>query len=922
MAKIVAPTQEKRLRGHLTSFGSALAMGAGGDVAGAYREARKIFDNVDVRNCPMEERWYYFWMEVFTRTILLTAASNFSSSPTVNLKDRENASPKVSPLDIRAMANAALNTEGATHFSREHLQYPERLPWAKAFHQLMKGSQSAAPAIRKITSTFFNHIGSATTEVWTERHSALIECMGEFQGPIANRAEADSSWSEHYEWLRHRVHSEALFGQPENHTLSLSALYVPLRGYIERRDSRKHNVEIFSTHQYISSWLAGDISRDPLRVISGGPGSGKSSFAKMLACEVALRGATDVVFIELQYFDGSGALLDQINDYMGRRPRGPAIKDPDLLTSTRTKPLLIVFDGLDELARSERAQIDMMRRFLERVLRLLSSISTPSRPVCAIVLGRTVAVQEAIREAQLSDDKHLHIAPFFPLTGKFFGEVEEHEVEVNDPHELKREDQRYRYWDKWQKASGSVDDAPKHLTESEFHDLTGEPLLLYLLIITGLLNNEEGLEKGIGRNAVYRQIFQRVWHRDRKIKQHLAGKGLTEEDFFILMESLGLAAWWGGGRTSSEKDYVAIRKVYAPAKHRFFQDLPSARLENITLQFYSREAHNDSRGYEFIHKSFGEYMCARALVKLAVSFCAKLELGEEEKFFRDWLFICGHQTISSDLRDFVFLEFAEMSDGQLNQVQSCLEEVCAQILSGSIISALDAKPDQSISAVARAYLCLLGILSAISRYHVFVKDKRDHRFTLRGGRSDIKRFIGLCQYVFANAEEFFTILNNISLPEGSDLSLVALPKANLRRSQLRFVDFSHSNFDEASFDEADLSEANLTLANLRRVNLRQSNCMNANFTESNMTDAFLGRCNAQKASFVRAVLLRTNFSRADLRGADFGEAYVVEANFAMCEIGSADLSRCRGLTQSQVNVAIGDSQTKLPPGIKAPSNWK
>ena len=94
-------------------------------------------------------------------------------------------------------------------------------------------------------------------------------------------------------------------------------------------------------------------------------------------------------------------------------------------------------------------------------------------------------------------------------------------------------------------------------------------------------------------------------------------------------------------------------------------------------------------------------MCARALVKLARSFCEKYHQGEEEKFFRDWMAICGHQTISDDLRNFIFLEFSDMTEESLKELQVGLEEICAQILSGSIITSVDAKPDQSIGAVAK-----------------------------------------------------------------------------------------------------------------------------------------------------------------------------------------------------------------------------
>ena len=915
----MAPNSDNTFRRNLASLGTILAKAASGDFIGAYGDARKPFDLPNVQNCPVEERWYYFWLEVFFLAILYAGSAKPVSFQMGQSKGDKEKEIYGYAIDIRVLANAALSGEGANEFTNEHLKYPETFPWAIAIGESLESLSSTNPTIRGIGETFMSYIGRAAREVWIERYSDLKDNMAAFDGPVALRAERDAAWRAHYKWLKQKTHIEPIFGQSEGHNISLSELYVPLRAHIECGDLSKRIVRVVNTHFYMRDWLAGNISRDPVRVISGGPGSGKSSFAKMLSYEVALRGDTDVIFIQLQHLSGSGTLLDQIERYMGDRPPGPAIKEPELLTSVRTKPLLIVFDGLDELARTDQAQIDLMRRFLERVNRLIDSIATPDSPVCAIVLGRTVAAQEAIRESQLDEKKHLQVAPFFPLEQIYFGDIGAEDI--IDECNQRDEDQRLQYWERWANASGSTDTIPKHLTDDALHDLTGEPLLLYLLIITELLQSERSVEELNNRNAVYREIFQRVWHRDRKVKQHLAGQGITEEEFFILMESQGLAAWRGGGRTSSEKDYVAIRKLYAPAKHRVFKDIPGARLENVALQFFSREARGDSRGYEFIHKSFGEYMCARALVKLARSFCEKYHQGEEEKFFRDWMAICGHQTISDDLRNFIFLEFSDMTEESLKELQVGLEEICAQILSGSIITSVDAKPDQSIGAVAKSYLCLLGMLSAISRFHVLVKRDRHHQFTLRGGKGDVKRLIGLCQYVFASTDEFYTILNNVIIPEGSDLSHVSLSGANLRRSCLARVDFRRSNFDGSCFDESDLSQANLNHANFFKANFRLAKCQSSDFSYGNLTDTFWGQCDARGAFFNNSMILRADFSNADLSGAVFGEAHVYGAKFTRCRLHSADLSACHGLSQRQVDQAIGNAETKLPSGIIAPVEW-
>ncbi len=60
---------------------------------------------------------------------------------------------------------------------------------------------------------------------------------------------------------------------------------------------------------------------------------------------------------------------------------------------------------------------------------------------------------------------------------------------------------------------------------------------------------------------------------------------------------------------------------------------------------------------------------------------------------------------------------------------------------------------------------------------------------------------------------------------------------------------------------------------------------------------------------------------ADLRGVDLRGADLIGADFRDTNISGADLSESIFLTQSQVNVAKGDQNTKLPPHLTYPRHW-
>lgn len=61
---------------------------------------------------------------------------------------------------------------------------------------------------------------------------------------------------------------------------------------------------------------------------------------------------------------------------------------------------------------------------------------------------------------------------------------------------------------------------------------------------------------------------------------------------------------------------------------------------------------------------------------------------------------------------------------------------------------------------------------------------------------------------------------------------------------------------------------------------------------------------------------------ADLRGSDLAGADLLGADLRDARLDGADLSRALHLTQPQVNAAIGDGETLLPPDLAVPPHWE
>jgi hypothetical protein len=90
--------------------------------------------------------------------------------------------------------------------------------------------------------------------------------------------------------------------------------------------------------------------------------------------------------------------------------------------------------------------------------------------------------------------------------------------------------------------------------------------------------------------------------------------------------------------------------------------------------------------------------------------------------------------------------------------------------------------------------------------------------------------------------------------------------------------------------------------------------------------ATLTGANLEMADLSNADLSDARLDGANLSGADLGEAVLDRADFAGANLGrvnlaGASLREARNLTQAQIDEALGDTLTVLPPHLKRPEGW-
>ena len=109
--------------------------------------------------------------------------------------------------------------------------------------------------------------------------------------------------------------------------------------------------------------------------------------------------------------------------------------------------------------------------------------------------------------------------------------------------------------------------------------------------------------------------------------------------------------------------------------------------------------------------------------------------------------------------------------------------------------------------------------------------------------------------------------------------------------------------------ESNLIGPEKPVLSLQGANLREANLERGHLERANLAEAYLERANLVDANLVDANLSKANLRGANLKQADLSGAFLQE----MTE---------EGLTQAQINEAVGNDATKLPDHLQRPAHWR
>jgi hypothetical protein len=749
----------------------------------------------------------------------------------------------------------------------DFLDHPEHLPLIKDIQLTLRqwfervGIQAAqAEALSNRLPSYFVF---ALNKEWQRRPQDYGRISEHVKTPFTQADERERGWLLYNAWLQKQIQEPMML-----EAFGLDDVYVPLRAYfrqkrkaqepdeapdealaVERIHGRSGQYErvVVDLEAALKRWLVAADKNDAIRVISGGPGSGKSSFAKVFAARHAAQGSFHVLFVPLHQFDPAGDLIKAVGEFVRY---GQYISENPLNPDDDNLRLLVIFDGLDELAMQGKLAKEVAQGFVQEVMAKVSQFNRMKTRLQVVITGRDVAVQESFRDpCQI-----LSVLPYFVPEEKREQEDGERYVDADG---LLADDQRNEWWRKYGAATQKEHNTmPEGLDQGDLTEITAQPLLNYLVA----LSYEQGkltLSEKTNLNTVYADLLKAVYERGYEDnRRHVAIGNLSEDNFMRILEEIALAAWHGDGRTTTVQE---IEKHCESSGLKrlldIFEEGAQAGVTRLLAAFYFRQngERSSERTFEFTHKSFGEYLTARRIARCMERIQKQLDRRQEDmeegwderEALLHWAEVCGATRMDAYLLRFLRDEVALGMPEKVAKWQATFGVLIGVMLrQGMPMEKIEPplkyyEANQWAINSEEALLAALNTCAQVTRNTSVISWPSPAAFggwirRLQGQRTWLENVVALSSLLFLDLSSiplYFLDLCWANLEganlEGAILRGVILEGANLRGAILVGTNLSRANLEGAILVRTNLSRANLEGANLvgtdlERVNLKKS----------------------------------------------------------------------------------------------------
>ena len=555
-----------------------------------------------------------------------------------------------------------------------------------------------------------------------------------------------------------------------------------------------------------------------------------------------------MLLFPLQRFQWRSGIIESVaatlNTYADLMRHNPL--DPEHLRH-RHIPLLLIFDGLDELAANTEVSEAISATFLRELAAALRNWE--NRPVWAIVTGRDAIFGNVEGPMAKLPGERFHLLPYH---------VREHEPgslsrkDYHDPNGLLLTDNREEAFRKFAKAKGQPsDNLPEMYRNQSLHDVSAQPLLNYFMLTS---TPDEISDGNLAR--IYSSLFERLHARNRNIlnmprDEGKPGASLSQDQFDRIFEAMAVAAWrTGGSRAASWDDLLseAAREDSYPTNKPSLREVFESHMHErgapkpfrLAAAFFMRN--EQAMGVEFTHKSFGDYLYARRLVK------ALSEMGEvlaqtpavEREMLHQWETLTADQCISPEVRRFLELEIAASLDAQTRgKLHATLASTVEKLLRDGRPMPGDTTQRQAEQRAAQMEEALF-----VAWHGLWCPADGGSYWSIGEHTGDLLwRALGRQQSAHG-------------LHRHHEFSKCWCG-ADFRNEFLQNVDFTGINLSDANFENAQLTGARLCHSNLYRAKFRGAEIDLVDFSHTSLEGADLSG----------TLLVYSQFCRANLAGA-------------------------------------------------------
>ena len=704
---------------------------------------------------------------------------------------------------------------------------------------------------------------------------------------------------------------------------SFKDIYVPLKAQeIDKNGEVNKRAPAFDLETWAKQLLEDESKQNRVMFVEAGPGRGKSVFCRMFADWVRqhLHPIWTPVLIRLRDIPIlQNSFPETLKDAV---TAGFASADGWLME--RNTRYLFFLDGFDELLMEGRSS-GGLEKFLKQVGQFQRDCDRNSEMGHRVLItGRTLALQGI--ERQMPDN------------------LERVEIQVMD-------DELQQQWlSKWEAQLGAEKTSAfqnflqdKCCPENVKSELSREPLLLYLLAAMHrdkILKVEDfqGTNSTQAKILIYNQAVNWVLTEQRS---KLLNRNLTEletEDLRRILTEAGLCVVQSGGECAPvamiEKRLREDNSVKALLE-KAQKPIGDNPLRNALAVFYLQPGSKEG-SVEFVHKSFGEFLCAERLKQSLEEWTEPGKKGrgfntQDSQMNGEIYDLLGYGPLTEEIVEYLMgLLTTPAGSGEENQFRLVelfqrLEDFYLRWCEGEFIDMLPESLPQKKMRLLRdqlktqdlgqrqidiyAGLNVMILLLELHRYGQQIDELKDKMVFYPCGKpndegklDDSNRLLRLISYSYCVGDSGFLQIVGLFL-SGANLSGANLGGTELCGADLYAANLSGANLNGAEFSNADLFDANLRGAHLSGTYLIEADLSRADLSGADLSRADLYGANLPGANLSGADLSGANLSDADLSGANLSGADLHDANLRDAYLSDADL---RGADLRGANLSRAD----------------